>query len=479
MLKRAVAFVLGLLVFVFASPSWADWTNNEASFVAACSSYVPSRYGVRLELRDDLPTQLAQLACVEDHDPPSSVPRELGFVQLHFQFDDRKFDHLRAAMITVSCFANGQCAHHRLKRRHGYDKVATGIVHYYAHNTDAAKLQEALARTGLPTALAEAFLQQFEAAQTEIASLVRDLDPRRQRLYVEIPRQVFEQRKQHFEDYASLYERYDRVAQKVAQGDYDQKLLSETLAIRRAYIRRCVKKGDLSTCLNGPLARPLTDLAAQLSVELKQSALGFAENDILANTAGAHTAAMQIYVKQNTAVRAEADAYAEYAELKGKNVPESALKRKFGGSIPLQISRGLAWQPPDQKVDYRGLLEGVEPEVDWASGVISGIAKQGKRVKVSFKTTIGKYHESDCVETDRIDRIDADGTIHYRKKCKHKKTHVIKNKTKPVYLDPGETAGLRKGQWIRVVVLAKDRVGYLVEGFSDERRDKLTSLRGL
>jgi hypothetical protein len=114
------------------------------------------------------------------------------------------------------------------------------------------------------------------------------------------------------------------------------------------------------------------------------------------------------------------------------------------------------------------------------SGVVDKVKKQGDTMTITFKKESWKQDVLSCKETNRIDRIDNDGKLVYRKICKKTGTETITSQEKPVTIPSAAGAGIKAGSF---VVAARDKKdsskGLPRQVYKSKKREKLVNYYGL
>ena len=80
-------------------------------------------------------------------------------------------------------------------------------------------------------------------------------------------------------------------------------------------------------------------------------------------------------------------------------------------------------------------------------GAVASIAKTGKGVRVSFVTTRRQVMSQHCVETNRIDRVLADGKLVYRRACTDTGLVWVDTTPRPVTIATPYAAALAVGRF--------------------------------
>jgi hypothetical protein len=175
--------------------------------------------------------------------------REMQIVDAHFAFDDRRFDHLQAALM-VTWVGQTTFLEDIRDRRYGWHErysqpALFGLMKVYADAVDARALGDQLARTGVPLKARDVFLALFEDSKARIATYVAGLGEAEKRLYVQTPAAVLVERAGYFEQNAALYVELDRLRptiEKERKSSTVSKLSVRAVAdLRSRYMRQCKK----------------------------------------------------------------------------------------------------------------------------------------------------------------------------------------------------------------------------------------------
>ncbi|MBM4783284.1 MAG: hypothetical protein GQE15_36875 [Archangiaceae bacterium] len=130
-----------------------------------------------------------------------------------------------------------------------------------------------------------------------------------------------------------------------------------------------------------------------------------------------------------------------------------------------------------------GTVNSLRPDQAFGTGVVKAVEKKGEAVKLTFRTEKYKVPDLSCVETNKIDRILADGTILYRRDCKIVGEHEETSTIEPVELPGFAAAGVGPGSFVALYFMPINSQGagkaFLVEAWDSKARGKRTSLFGL
>jgi hypothetical protein len=152
---------------------------------------------------------------------------------------------------------------------------------------------------------------------------------------------------------------------------------------------------------------------------------------------------------------------------------------------------------PVQPASFGGPLPRVRPDDDWMHvayeatfnetnwdrdqlGRVTAVKPDRDGVMVSFKTETWKEPVSKCTETNRIDRITAEGRVEYRQRCVAAGTRTVKVTPQPVWIRKDLAAGLKPGVFMkwRRDNKPKPAMGFPMEVYADQAQTKLIQFWG-
>lgn len=111
-------------------------------------------------------------------------------------------------------------------------------------------------------------------------------------------------------------------------------------------------------------------------------------------------------------------------------------------------------------------------------GTIAAVKKEaGGMVKVTFKKEKLKEPIWDCKETNKIDRIDAEGNLVYRQDCKFKAWQTVVIEVDPVTVEERFASALKKGRYAEILSF-RDRTAMPLRVFDTPKRGKLFGVAG-
>lgn len=116
-------------------------------------------------------------------------------------------------------------------------------------------------------------------------------------------------------------------------------------------------------------------------------------------------------------------------------------------------------------------------------GVVKAVEKKGEVLRITFRAEKFMVPDFNCVETNRIDRIDPDGRIRYRVNCTKVGEHEQSAAAEPIEVPAWAAEGVSVGAYVLPLWMssnseAKGR-GWIVEAWDSKARGKRTSLFGI
>lgn len=149
--------------------------------------------------------------------------------------------------------------------------------------------------------------------------------------------------------------------------------------------------------------------------------------------------------------------------------PNFELKTLRGGDTEMYKAHA--------KLNSWGLSGG---SVDIAHANIAALKPGKQGVQVTFKNETITVTDSDCKETNKIDRIDSNGKIYYQQICWATGSHKETVKHAPVVVPAEYARGLKPGQhvWFQVKEVNKTRFAAPLEAYGDPADKKLASFLG-
>jgi hypothetical protein len=130
-----------------------------------------------------------------------------------------------------------------------------------------------------------------------------------------------------------------------------------------------------------------------------------------------------------------------------------------------------------------GTVNTLNPEQTLGAGVVKAVEKKGDSVRLTFRTETFKVPDLSCVETNKIDRINPDGTIVYRRICTKIGEHEETSTIEPVELPAFASDGVGAGSFVSLYWMPINSQGagraFLIEAWDSKARGKRTSFFGV
>ncbi len=111
-------------------------------------------------------------------------------------------------------------------------------------------------------------------------------------------------------------------------------------------------------------------------------------------------------------------------------------------------------------------------------GVVDKVSKKGDMLEVTFKKESWKSPVYKCKETKRLDRIDSDGRLVYRKNCIKTGMKTESSQENPISIPAGAGAGIKAGAFL-VVARSKKGQGLPRRVYKSKKRETLINYYGL
>jgi hypothetical protein len=115
-----------------------------------------------------------------------------------------------------------------------------------------------------------------------------------------------------------------------------------------------------------------------------------------------------------------------------------------------------------------------------AKGTVAAVKPQGDGVMVSFRTESWQEPILDCHDTNRVDRILADGRLEYRQSCVSRGTRTAHSTLRPVWMPRDLAAGLKAGVVMSLQIddTPSPPQGFPLEVYADAGKKHLVQYAG-
>jgi hypothetical protein len=377
----------------------------------------------------------------------------------HAAFDDRRFDHLRAASMVLDCARNRYC-----------EPQIAAMMAGYARRIDPKAVDTAFAAAGASAPLRQALLARLQWARQGIELRVSLIPPRLRELWVDVPERVWAERQEYYTRFATLYAELDPLLAEVERGSGDLAATAAKLrALRGRYLDACKAEG----CLFTPFVVETTRALLTVAVRKRDVAVAFAEADLLDDDRmHAQLLSRAILTALMPATERARTEWTRYDEAKRKGTDDVSLRAMFGDVPPVEV-RGSPWSlwGKGQLPDLTAALAGTP--VDRGGGNVRAVQLRGGVAIVTFADDVTTYEDADCRETSKIDGISSDGKLIYRQVCTNFRMKTERKKLAPIEVPPEDAASLRPGDL--VLAFVSDRRAAIVHA---EREGKLVQVRG-
>ncbi|MBW2730806.1 MAG: hypothetical protein JRH20_00350 [Deltaproteobacteria bacterium] len=432
------------------------YKGPECSQVLADMSKIKSRSDVRYtkQRKDNaLDKQIYLLVCAREQktqrrsDPliqPTTV-RSMNVTPLHFQFDDRRFDHVSAAMISIHW--GNYPKPRRAFSSNNYTNL-WGIAKTYADHVDTAQLLAQLGTLKIPAEAAKFFIARFEKAKAKVIESIATMEPAIKPMMVQLPTKVLAERKAYFSKYAAFYKRLDALkgtANAERAAGNTQSVITKLTQLRSDYIKMCARLACQYTPIYAELSRELA-----VSYVAAKDALGarLESQPFMRDGSYVVSFAQDLGVQQRHAGAKLATAWNKYQKAKRGGVDEQTARSVAGGpAANFDKRRMMIW--PKTSIPNFGAALGRSKSKTFKAKIASiKRIKGGVRVsfaKVRYKVSVPYA----CRRTRRVSRIQSDGRLQYERICKWKKVSRVRLTAQPVVLPKAEARQLRRGDEVR------------------------------
>lgn len=420
------------------------------------------------ELNEDrsLGVQLLLAVCERRQRTPEDdgwltrAPRiaELPLKETYLHFDDRRSSRLRLAIAVVQAAARlGETS---LLRE---AKKDLGLVRFLASVIRPADLAAELAQLAVPAQAKQAFLGAYAAISARLPDTL--LMKEEARLFIDIPRTVWQQRRDHFVALASYYSQLDVLSAQAQAARWDPGLVDPTVKalqdLRARFVLAC---GGLD-CTTQPLFGQATVELAQLHV-LHRDVLGARGESVvhLADGSWRSGLAQAVFVAQLAYGTFLGEANARYRRAREQGSDGVTALAVAGGTSGLPFDSDMLLQADLVRPNYAAALS-ADPDQhsdqhsnqhsnqhsDQHSAAAQAVSCAADRCQVTFQADrVEAMDEYDCYKTGRIVRILLDGTLQYEEACKARPI-TLETRRPPVFFPKREVASIQPGEVLSFV----------------------------
>jgi hypothetical protein len=216
--------------------------------------------------------------------------------EIHLAFDDRKIDHVKAALFVIRSVASdrfGRSASRTHARKDSevrvpddetsVDEMISGLASMYAALIDESELAKQLGALKLASAAQQAFVASYHTAKQVNAQRAQTLAAGKRKILVELPLGVLSARRQYFATHKEAYAKLDAIeaqaeaARAGGAGSDAMRLASALTKLRNEYAAAC----GTEECTYDPFYVETTRELALLYTGTRQAMLAAAETSLL------------------------------------------------------------------------------------------------------------------------------------------------------------------------------------------------------
>lgn len=324
--------------------------------------------------------------------------------EINYMLDPREQDHLRIARYTIAQYDLHELAPAQAVRQ-------LDAAPYRGNRFARTVVVETLAHTKLTV------------AKLETAAASRARDPHWKELLITAPQAASDAWLAAADRHRDAIARSDAIAAAITAGDEGAHGCEATLRRDLAPIVKSLVK---------PGAKSLDQVGAQL-----------ASDPVLGLLVHRLAACIQLAGDRESAKMLD-NLAATLGVIRGPRAAAYAAARRIHG-VPADALRELPEVGPHTRQDFGELSHG-------QSGVIQSMTPAGKdgAVKLTFVPQPYQYTTQSCRETNKVDRVNSDGTVVYRQVCHDAGKAWGDNAPRPLTVPASCRAGLAKGRTVRV-----------------------------
>lgn len=329
-----------------------------------------------------------------------------------------------------------------------------GVAHLWAEETDAAALAAALKKARLPDEARAIFEDRFTEARAFLRQRVLGMTPLQKKVFVDVPREVYKERKLYHELYKDLFARLDDlVADAKSKGTPAQ--LPKLLALRSEYMATCKEE----SCTFEPLYVKVTGEISKSCAQQRDALCVAAEAEVLKRKD------IESELFANVVTRAQwkvalpsREAYELRERARQKNIDDATASAAAGNEPPVKFTEKHFGHALLDIPDYRALLDdgrGARPES--ASGVVGSIKKKGDVATLEFKGGFRVDTERyDCKRSGRLAEVTWEGRLVWEETCQTRQQQMPLPKPDNILLPAAEASSLQPGDLVKVLVAPGD-----------------------
>jgi len=400
--------------------------------------------------------------------------RAIRFDTLYARYDEEQADPVQAALVLVSCFGSGRC-HSTEGQRYEialpFSYGATASRYHIAASLDQAALARAVGVLGLPADVEQAFLNATDAARTSIVATVDRWSAPYKAVFVEPITKVRARWSRDRKALAELHDRWRALRQELDEVMLDKRLTHDHLErlqrLREEHMQACRElehAPSLRECLHGPIAQPATEYLVRGAIALRDRMTAEVEHHLLSSGPDGSDVRYHMNAAVEVTLHVAQQRHRDYLAARERGVNPELLARKFGASPPPDFDDfgnevGLV---PPQPADYEAEILGIGGSIHTDAGTVRRVTRSGDATTLAFESETESHTEYvNCRESNRVDRVTADGRIVYRQVCDEDRLKS-RYQLPQIRLTTHDAERVRGGDTVGVVYDTKTRRGRIL-----------------
>lgn len=398
---------------------------------------------------------------------------------LHDRFNAYDFDHATAAVIVANCARTDDCLLHATPAEASqHQRWVAGLLSFYAEHVDREKVRAALSDAGVSQGLATAFGSRVDEGIAKIKAVAAEIPEAERHAFVEIPSQVRVESEAYFREYNNqwrkLYELRRKGERERAEGVGDE-TIGELEALRADYVEAC---GAKPSCMHDGLTAEIAHELFLAHVSRGDAAAAGAEADFVEANETGRPAAQLIDERQRKYLHEAERGWAQVTSAQRRGLDADTAAAAAAGGPAHDFSNTYPWKLAEApRVDYRAVIPG---RLSQAGGKLDKKKDNGDgTVTLAFADEVTRWPQMSCRDTNKIERVHADGRIDYAQRCrKTGKVRTDRRTFDPVVVAVGEAKPLRRGDQVTLwVVPGETKHGRVRWAKRDERAVVLRTVR--
>jgi hypothetical protein len=114
--------------------------------------------------------------------------------------------------------------------------------------------------------------------------------------------------------------------------------------------------------------------------------------------------------------------------------------------------------------------------VESTGGEVRAIERRGDQATILLADTVMQMLDSDCRDTNKVDRIERDGRVVYQQVCNKARARTVREKNAPITVPYEEARSLRPGEYV-VAWVGRDRRGLVLRASKNQHDVQIRGIR--